>query len=170
MAEICAVCLTATDADSACMPECRHRFHVHCIINAVQYDTRCPVCRHVGEKVVNREPDFVLTAFREHADTDALQTSIAAWRRYTDRRRRVIRNCPDLSHDMQRLKEVRLEMRLVMQRLRKSYNDGCRNLWKNDPSVIQHKGQLGRMRRKELRIQKKVALALEPLIGPEPEC
>ena len=169
MEDVCAICLEAVDAQSASMPGCHHKFHVKCIINAVQYDTRCPVCRHVGEGVIHREHEVIATETFVTPSSEMLRSSINNWRRYLDRRRRVFRQRTELSNKMQRLKDLRTNMRSTLQELQKSYEAKCKLIWSSDEDVTRCRKMLNRLRRRELRLARNLAVELEALIGPEPD-
>ena len=100
----CGICLE-TITDELAWPSCGHMFHKTCAMNAVQYDTRCPMCRSVSEDlkprvfdavdlvrliiphaVIVREPESVVIQ-----PTETTGQSPSAMREYR-RRRRIIRN------------------------------------------------------------------------------
>jgi RecJ-like exonuclease len=171
MQDPCPVCMTNIDEeDSVSMPGCRHKFHAHCMINMVQYDVRCPICRQVGTGVVVREPEFVITAVEVSATQlqERRDTPTREWRRYAARRRRVLRQNPQLDTRMNALKQLRCQMNTNVTKLKKAYDSGCKRVWKYDASVVAYKKQISLLRRRELRLSRSLNKDLEDLLGPEP--
>ncbi|RPF81982.1 MAG: RING-H2 finger protein [Rhodothermaceae bacterium TMED105] len=171
--EVCVVCLSELEENVAQMPGCGHKFHVCCLINVVQYDTRCPVCRQIGEGVVSRQPDMVITTSSISTGTADFMTDVDSeyervWRRYAARRRRLLRQRHDLKHEMETLKSIRNDMRQNMNDLEKAYQRGCKTVWRTDTDVVTHKKKLSTLRRKELRLSRKLSDQLETILGPEP--
>ena len=169
--EVCAVCLCELEENIAQMPGCGHKFHVCCLINVVQYDTRCPVCRQIGDGVVSRHPDMVITASSISIGTADFTTDVDSveereWRRYAARRRRLLRQRQDLKREMDALKSIRNDMR---QNITVSkYQKGCRAVWRTDTDVVTHRKKLSTLRRKELRLSRRLSNELETILGPEP--
>lgn len=162
MGDLCPVCLAELDTEYAHMPGCGHKLHVHCMINSVQYDTRCPVCRHLGENVVTRQYDLVLSIV---AEEDAQERE---WRRYTAKRRRVLRSNPHLKKSMDALKQLRSEMKACEVSLTSTFRKECRHVWKSNARIVSLKGKMRKLRRRELALSRALQSGLEELIGPEP--
>ena len=175
--DVCAVCMEALSAQPhAQMPGCRHSFHVTCMLNCIQYDARCPVCRAAPEGVTPREPEEAPTLATVVLDMEELEEGMRRmreisnreWRRYSDRRRRVLRQRPYLSERMTRLREVRCVMDREYEDANRIYDQKCREVWRADPEVKTHRDALIRLRRRERRLHRQLELELEGLIGPEP--
>jgi hypothetical protein len=168
-AEVCTICLAELEENTAQMPGCGHTFHVCCLINAVQYDTRCPVCRQIGDGVVNRDPDLVITTSSiSVGTTDYVSEQEQEWRRYAARRRRLLRRRQDLKRKMDDLKHIRDDMRQIFTGLEKAYKRGCKAVWRTDVEVATHRKTLSILRRKELVLSRKLSEELEEMLGPEP--
>ena len=86
-----------------------------------------------------------------------------------DRRRRVVRQRPELFNKMRRLKDLRCDMRRTIQDLQRSYDVGCKRVWRLDTDVVKYRKLLSQLRRRELRLARQLASELESMIGPEPE-
>ena len=171
----CPICLSDLgEGESARMPGCRHEFHVHCLLNVVQYDTRCPVCRQVGEGVLQRSSDLVLsaTAFFEDESMVTFEERHAQvmreWRRYAAKRRRVLRQHPHLKHQYDTLKDLRSNMKHSEASLQNMFDVKCKEVWTKDMHILERRRALQNMRRRELRIARNLSVCLEELIGPEP--
>jgi hypothetical protein len=150
------------------MPGCAHRLHVTCLINCAQYDARCPVCRTVGEGVVRKPeeaPAIAGATFVLNLDVDAMQRE---WRRYTARRRRVLRQRPALHDKVQRLRDLRAEVTRAFAETQRVYDRKCREAWRDDPEVRAARAHMDRLRRRERRLEHAVDAELEALLGPEP--
>lgn len=161
--DVCAVCLEVGPTASL---GCGHRLHVHCLINCAQYDVRCPVCRQVDEGVVPKPAaaQHVLVA-EEVLDLDAMERE---WRRYTNRRRRVLRQRPELGERVRRLRALRSELTKAFEGAQRAYDRKCRDVWRADPEVRARRDELDRLRRRERRLESTVDAELEALLGPEP--
>ena len=79
----------------------------------------------------------------------------------------VLQHNPVLQEKMTRSR-TRSEMRRTMMDLRRSYEVGCRHIWRLDADVVAHRAMLGRLRRRELRLSRTLSAELETLLGPEP--
>lgn len=179
MDDVCAVCMDdLASRPTAQMPGCSHRLHVICMINCAQYDARCPVCRSVGEGVILRPPPVQVSAAATtvHIDFDDLEEDLREaqeamarqWRRYTARRRRVLRQRPYLSDRIAKLKQLREDMTHEYDAANRAYDRRCRDAWRTDPEVKQHRDALARLRRRERRLEQQLEAELEELLGPEP--
>ena len=170
--EVCAVCLEELEENTAQMPGCGHIFHTCCLINAVQYDTRCPVCRQIGNGVLSRQSEMFIVASSIELETNDYVTVDAdherEWRRYTDKRRRLLRQRQDLKRKMEYIKSIRNDMRQNLKGLERAYQKGCKAVWKTDTDVVAHKKKLSNLRRKELRLSRELNDQLEVVLGPEP--
>jgi hypothetical protein len=172
--DVCAVCLDPlAGASSAAMPGCGHPLHVTCLINCAQYDARCPVCRGLGSGVRPRAdapsaaapPVVVLDLSAYHARRAA---RAAEWRRYVARRRRLAARRPDLGAGLARLRALRAEVRQAHAEACRAYDARCREVWRTDAAVRQHRDACTRLRRRERRLERSLAVELEAALGPEP--
>jgi len=165
--DLCCVCMDPLgDAQSvARMPGCTHRLHVTCLINCAQYDARCPVCRTVGEgivpKPVTTPPASVTLVF----DVDEMERE---WRRYTARRRRVLRQRPALGDKVRKLRGLRVDVTRAFAETQRVYDRKCRAAWRDDPEVRAARTHMDRLRRRERRLEHDVDAELEDVLGPEP--
>ena len=57
VAEDCAICLTKMDANNVVSTYCGHKFHSQCLVDSLQHDRRCPVCRHDKKSGDNGDND-----------------------------------------------------------------------------------------------------------------
>lgn len=171
---VCAICLenTIDEKNSAAVPGCGHRFHVACLLNCAQYDVRCPTCRGVGEGVLPKtSPSTAVVSTSSvvvRFGDDGSEYLQRVWRRYTARRRRVLRQRPDLAERMQQLRSIRSHMNEVYTETQKLYDRRCREVWSHDPEVTFQRQTLQRMRRRERRLERILETQLEGLLGPEP--
>lgn len=175
MEDVCAICMSPSrEEDSAKMPGCGHVFHVACIITSAQYDVRCPVCRHVGEGVEEREDKRSETAevtitqnglrIRTTSDDANAATSLIEmyedgmreWRNFTARKRRLLKRRPSLKEKVDRLKVLRKKMKEDYDTMQKRYDDKCNKVWTPDPEISSQRKEISKMRRRELRLSKKI--------------
>ena len=71
---------------------------------------------------------------------------------------------------MKKIRELRTGQRRAYAEAQRAYDQRCREVWREDRQVRQHRDNATRMRRRELRLERMVASELESLIGPEPDC
>lgn len=183
--EPCAICMEPLESKPhACMPGCRHRFHVTCMLNCAmhctQHDLRCPICRSAAEGVAPRatepatEPAVSIATMvldmeeMEESMRRAHEADRREWRRYADRRRRLLRQRPHLSERVDRLRDIRTTMCREYEDASRIYERKCREVWRADPEVKRHRDALGRLRRRERRIQRSLETDLGTILGPEP--
>ena len=186
--DLCAVCMEPLHSrPHACMPGCRHHFHVSCMLNCFQYSPRCPVCRSVAEGVTPRvdvtaEQSSLVVATPSPSlatmvlDMEELEEGMRRmqesarreWRRYTDRRRRLLRRQPRLLERVDRLHELRVAMDREYEDASRIYERKCREVWRADPDVRTHRDALSRLRRRERRMHRSLEAELEAILGPEP--
>lgn len=181
--DLCAICLERNDPhDALRMPGCGHRFHPSCMLTCAQYDARCPVCRAVGTGVQVREAaasQVVATPVGAHnfafdlSELEDLHLQFEAaqreWRRYTARRRRLLRQRADLADAQRRLKDLRVLIDQESTLAQRAYDQQCREAWRSDPQVQHHRQAVTRLRRRELRLERQLDAAIEEVLGPEPE-
>jgi uncharacterized coiled-coil DUF342 family protein len=91
----------------------------------------------------------------------------ARWRRYTERRRRFLRQRPHIKQAYLDLKQIRREMNSEVHLAQRTYDHKCREIWRSDPEVSLHKKNLSGMRRRERRLETVINNAIEEL-GPDP--
>ena len=73
--DVCHVCHDPLDEDCVSLPDCRHRFHLCCVIEFSQYDVRCPTCRTVPGRLVRREIPRRSAATRHGRDSASSNAS-----------------------------------------------------------------------------------------------
>ena len=167
--DLCCVCMEALGTnDVAPMPGCAHRLHVACLINCAQYDARCPVCRTVGEGVVPKAETTTTAVGTTYVLNLDLQEVQREWRRYTDRRRRVLRQRPALGDKVRRLRELRTQVNRAYEATQRVHDRKCRQVWREDHEVRAARVEMERLRRRERRLEHIVDAELEELLGPEP--
>lgn len=159
--QLCAVCLMdVRDGEICVLPGCRHVFHSGCVLNFVQYDSRCPVCRQQPEGVISRE-----TVERSHQEElrHHLLDLRSRERRYEDRRRRFIRQRPKLHEANVNLREIRKKISEEVCTTRRTFDRKCREIWRTDEEISVLKKSLIRLRRHEKRLETVIDKALEEL-------
>lgn len=179
--DLCPVCVEVLDGSSpqAELPGCGHTFHVACLVNCAQYDARCPVCRQVGDGIALRAaaapqpPPPPRPARTEVITIDLdLDDEVAEvqreWRRYAQRRRRVLRTRPVLSEKVLRLRALRAAFNRACDDTQRMYDRKCREVWRGDAELIAQRGEMTRARRRERRLERIVEEELAQLLGPEP--
>jgi len=90
------------------------------------------------------------------------------WERYTARRRRALQQRPDLHRMYMQIKELRSEQRRTYTHARTEYTRRCREVWRCDANVLQHRKTIERARRRELRLERRLCGELNELIGASP--
>lgn len=168
---VCSVCLeTVSSADICELPGCGHTFHCSCALNFIQYDQRCPVCRQLPTGVQPRSSiegvPHEQTA-QEAAPDQELYDFRLRWRRYTDRRRRFLQQRPHIHKAYLHLKKLRQAMNAELHKAQRAYDDKCKEIWRHDEVVCEHKRKYGLMRRRERRLETLIHNAIRDL-GPEP--
>ena len=177
--DVCAVCICEIgENDGARYPGCGHRFHVRCIINYAQYDARCPVCRGVGDGVEQRmerertevvftEEGVTFRAEGEAATTivDMYEEGMRDFRRYAERRRRLLKRRHSLKERVDRLKSIRKSMKEEYALLQKDYDAKCYKVWSSDPEIQIKRKVISNLRRRELRLERRVDTDLEEELG-----
>lgn len=165
---LCAICFDEENTSSmVSLPGCGHSFHVSCALTAAQYDAKCPVCRKVPSGVEPRMPEatIVIVGMEEANDDDDGQRE---WVRYRNRRRRCMNRNPAILDSFNKLKEVRQQINAACDAAEREYTQRCREVWRTNPIVREHALQIGRLRRRERRLQRFVHDELRDRIGPEP--
>lgn len=160
---ICTICLDVMDSETCTLPGCNHTFHCVCLLNSVQYDARCPVCRRHPVGVVIRE-DTTNTADEMPAETPNEMRVL--WRRYTARRRRFLIRHPIVKANLDALHRIRRKMRTEVESAQRLYDARCRSIWREDKEILEHRAHLGRMRRRERRLEVLLEAELD-VLGPE---
>lgn len=163
---VCGVCMESVSvADSCTLPGCGHQYHCACLINFVQYDVRCPVCRQLPEGVAVRDQQTLSTHLR--GSLEDLRIAQRYWQRYVARRQRFVRGRPQLQKAYSDLRHLRRQINTKIGVAQRVYDRKCRTVWRTDPEVCNHKRELINMRRRERRLENIIRLQLEE-IGPEP--
>lgn len=165
MSQTCSVCCCdiLVDENMCRLPGCNHTFHASCILNAVQYDTRCPVCR--------RQPDGVTT--RATTETEATETRQLltvdeeqmrrAWRNYIRRRNRRVSSRPELRKAFDELKLVRTRLTAETTAAQRVYDRRCRDVWTHDEEIVAHKKVIKQLRRKQTQLERVLNAGTEDL-------
>lgn len=186
--ELCVVCLETLNDDKTvtAMPGCGHRLHTVCMLNCAQYSIRCPTCRATPAEVTPRvlETTTLTLLWNEgsfstefnpqinpqiNEEEDVYASARREWRRYCVRRRRLLSQRPKLSQRVTMLKTLRQTIDAEYKLTQRIYDQRCRQVWSSDTSVLAHRAQIRRLRRRELRLERQVDAELESVIGPEPD-
>ena len=175
--DACAICLDPIEERTRAMLACGHAFHVGCLVTQSQYDVRCAVCRQVDGTIRPRPAPEALhlqifgTSVEMMGDDDEGVDGAALermWRAYTARRRRLLRQRPDLAAKMARLQELRRDMRRAHAAMDAMITKKWKEIWRADPELLAARASARRSRRVELRLERQLDDAFADLIGPEP--
>jgi len=164
MTEVCSICLTAIDGEEmARMPGCEHAFHRACLLNSIQYDARCAICRQVGTNVVNRN---------EEASDYSLHGSINAWieenERYDAKKRHLLRRRRDIAEMQRAAKRCTTERERVKKDLETHLRQKWSQVWTRDVFTLHLRKEMQKARRRELRRFQILSNVLELELGPMP--
>ena len=83
------------------------------------------------------------------------------------RRRYVIRRHPSLQLMQTRLRDLHTRVRTEASHVRRAYKGACREAWRNDARVQEHRNQYRRLRRRATRLQRTFDTRLEALLYPQ---
>lgn len=166
--EECSICLEPlTQETSNCsLPGCSHTFHVACMLNTVQYDTRCPICRNEIPNVLNKNEDHESTIISLETIYNDYQRKR---RNYLNKRRRVIKQNKYVDKLNAKLKSESRQLKETQKNLDKCWNDKSRKLWSEDDELLNFRKSIEKQRNKCLRMDKKIQEYLKDLVGPSPE-
>ena len=101
----CPICFEelGESIENCAMPLCHHKVHVRCLLQAAQYDLRCPICRckdpHIIEKKTDGEEQmsYIENLFERHQ---------IATKQYQRKRSRLISKNSNMQKIRDQLKEV----------------------------------------------------------------
>tara|TARA_B100000214_G_scaffold374022_1_gene355692 strand:- start:1065 stop:1604 length:540 start_codon:yes stop_codon:yes gene_type:complete len=162
----CAICLESLEDGNKCMlPGCNHGFHVSCILNNIQYDKRCPICRENIPNVEEKKPE-------ETNNIISLETFYNDYQRkrrnFLNKRRRIIKNDEQLYKLDKKLKEETKLFKQTEKDIDKLWNVKTRKLWSSDDEMLQLRSISDKQARKCSRIEKKIMERLQEFMGPIP--
>jgi hypothetical protein len=168
--DVCAICLDGFSAEELCTqyPGCSHPYHLRCLLQYAQYDIRCPTCRQTPTGVQRRPPLTPDPPHPEIVQIEELNSLVnharAEWRRFTQRRRRVIRRNPTIARAWESLKELRSTKIMEERAVQRMYDQQCRMIWKYDPDITTARKSLAVLRRRERRLEE----LINSEVGPPP--
>lgn len=164
MEDVCGICMEDLVEGVCPLPGCEHRFHLSCLLESAQYDVRCPMCRRIPPGVRAKHDRSSLDGVDGMVDGRGVNVDHvrARWRRFVDRRRRLLRRNPALHDAWRRLKQLHSEVNAQAHTTQRLYDDKCREVWRDDPDVTAARQHLSRLRRRQRRLQRTIDAAIEP--------
>lgn len=161
----CVICLDDLNSENySKIPGCGHSVHTSCLINAAQYDARCPMCRQTPENVNIRKEDNVFIMSMEEIQEN-YQRQV---RSYNNKKYRVFNKHKELKVMYNKMKEIEKTIKQQDDNIEKLWNKKVNEMWKYDDDLQVLKKQNGLEKRKYNRINNKLKDRLENLIGEEP--
>ena len=164
--DVCPICLDCImEGESLVMPGCKHKLHVQCALDAVQYDGRCPVCRNtvVQTRRTPMAPDIFTQFEQELAERERMV------RRYQNRRSRLIRSRNSLKKMREKLKIERRSCHAAERDLERAWNLMQRQLWMTNNEIHALKMRRRKHQRRVSDLSRRLRQRLDPVIGPPPE-
>ena len=171
MAALCVICQDDASPCDLRLPGCSHAFHAACILTFAQYDARCPVCRRVPVGVRERKPDEEVPTVYLSLEPDLnhrTRDQRLLWSRYRNRRRRLLNRNLELLVDFNRLRDLRFLIEEERRRAESRYKILCRETWRTDTAIREHMRTVGRLRRRERRLEQSLHEAFRGRLGSEP--
>lgn len=170
--EECCICL-AQGGDFMALPGCGHRVHVMCGLKLAQAMVatpfRCPLCRHEPLPATN-VPD---PAIPQDDQMQTIRQEIGdIYRRHrarVERRRRLINSRPHLLEQWRLLRTMRRDINGHVRLAQRTYEQRCREVYRDDPQIREMRHTLGNMRRRERRLERKIEAEIRDALGIEPE-
>lgn len=167
MDDVCGICMEDLVEGVCPLPGCEHRFHLSCLLESAQYDVRCPMCRRTPSGV--RVKHSMEAERVEGVDDARVEEGVVdiegvrlQWRRFVDRRRRLLYRNPILHDVWRRLKQLTVEVNAQAHTTQRLYDNKCRLVWRDDPDVIVARQHLSRLRRRQRRLQRTIDAVIEP--------
>ena len=159
------MCLESLQTQSICsLPVCGHSIHVSCMIQAAQYDIRCPVCRTCDPCIKARkdedDPWINITSLLANHRTEE--------RQYNRRRARVIREDAKIRKLNERLKCEKRTFNQVEKELEKRWLSHQKRAWRFDTKINCLKEERRKQQQKTNRLHKKVEDFVIARVGPKP--
>lgn len=169
----CAICMEPITTE-ICTLACAHVFHSSCILQACQHDPRCPVCRCTLAK--RSEPPAapsVVNVELSMNDVDAAldedyQDIRRAQANYAARRRRFLRNRPNLKRENDAIKETERALRDLERRISAEWARNCHALWMG-PLFESQKRERALLMRRLRRRERILEAAVTEALGERPE-
>ena len=166
---ICAICIDEIEQESSCciLPGCGHHFHTTCILNAVRFDTRCPVCRNDIPDVGSKNTETIIDP------TVSFESMVEEFRRnrirYMQKKRRIINKNIDIKNMNENLKKEKKSLRILEDEMQKVWDSKVKEIWKTDSEVFNKKSKIDFQRRRCSRIEKKIKTFLSDKMDPPPD-
>jgi hypothetical protein len=115
----CSICLDTLNDDKKPITDlrCDHFFHTSCIVNALRYSSRCPVCRDTGHDQLSRDSAIhaISDTLLERIHTQAVQITIrenakrimkgSTYKVVIDEYRDAVKACNKQARDIQSTKK-----------------------------------------------------------------
>ena len=162
----CCICLNPLEKDTCSLPGCGHTFHVSCLMNYCQHDTRCPLCRKnvpdVNDKPKNNVFDYTVSLDQMY------DSFISNKRRYDRKRRRILNMNETLKKKYIKSKECLKDMVFSEKELDKVWNAKLKELWREDEELNSLKKLYDKHKKKYNRIDKYVKDKITNHIGSPP--
>lgn len=163
----CPICFEEmNDVTTYCkLPSCNHTIHIKCLIQASQYDIRCPVCR-------SSDPDVKSKRENELSTLDQLEEIIenhrTEERRYQRRRCNLLRNNERYRKINDKLKNEKKTFENIDKELDKRWLSKQKKTWKHDSKINKLKNERRRQQQKTKRIARTLERFCEEKLGPRP--
>lgn len=164
----CSICLeNITNLETSCrLPGCNHLFHTSCILNNVQYDTRCPNCRVNIPDVSPRKNEIsnpILSVDTLYEEFRRLRNN------YNRKKNRIIKQNEKISNLYKNFKCEYKKLKTIEKKLNSEYIKKTRQLWSEDDELAVMKICFEKLNRKCKRMEKTINQYVENHVGPEPE-
>jgi DNA repair exonuclease SbcCD ATPase subunit len=165
--DVCSICLENFSANtcSCKLPGCGHTFHVSCILNVVQYDIRCPICRNTIPNVNTKKEDSDNTIISLETLYNDYQRKK---RQYMYKKRKFIKNDKKMENKIIKLKHHSKELRDLQTEMDKLWSEKSRKLWSEDDDILLQRKKTDKLRKKCYRMEKNIDDTLESALGLPP--
>lgn len=164
----CSICLEVIEENQAsCTLSCNHVFHTSCMLNAAQYDLRCPMCRTLSENVLPRNENTTADIPILDLNSTILNTFMRERRNYRNKRNRTIRNDMQLKKMNDICKSIHKDLQYLDNQLTTTWNKKTKELWKMDTTIQEMRAEHEKKRRKYNRLSRKINKEVRDRIGEE---
>ena len=173
MTDPCPICFEEFDSENnvknhTCnFPVCNHKIHVSCMLQAAQYDIRCPICRTQDPNIVSRgqveHPNPGLEQLEEIIQNHRIEE-----RRYKQRRAKLLRENKKFKQANEQMKKEKKIFTELDRELERRWMSKQRKTWKMDSKINELKEKRRKQQQKTARIAKKIDTFVEEQLGPRP--